>query len=106
MGKKKYIVGFALIIFAAVLFVASNFKKSMQYYLTVDELEKTLPAVRGKEFRLSGSVVAGTIQLQQGDKPLYRFRLANGGKQLPVVYAGLVPDTFKDSSDVVVRGTF
>ena len=36
----------------------------------------------------------------------YKFREANCGAEIEVTYAGIVPDTFKDRAEVVVKGTF
>ncbi len=105
-AKKKYFIGFALIIAALIFFVLGSFKDSMQYYLTVDELLDATELVQDQEFRLSGKVVQGSIQKPHPDQPRYEFDITAGGKSVHVRYQGLAPDTFNDSSSVVVTGRF
>jgi cytochrome c-type biogenesis protein CcmE len=35
----------------------------------------------------------------------YRFQVQSNGKVVPVRYTGVVPDTFKDGAEVVLKGT-
>jgi cytochrome c-type biogenesis protein CcmE len=105
MNRKKYFFGFAMIITALLLLIVVNFKQSMQYYMTVDEMYGSLPLLQNREFRLSGTVVKGSLRQTTDDgSPVYDFIIANGPKTVQVIYRGLAPDTFKDTSDVVVRG--
>src|SRR5688572_26960457 len=102
--KKKYIFGFLAIIVALILLVVSNFKESMQYYVTVDEMYQSLPLLGERDFRLSGSVVRGSLKVSKEQPATYTFIVANGGKNIQVIYRGLAPDTFNDRSNVVVTG--
>jgi cytochrome c-type biogenesis protein CcmE len=55
-------------------------------------------------FRVNGKVEAGTIvRLPTGQD--VTFVMTDGRSTLPVVYHGIVPDTFVDGADVVVEGS-
>ena len=57
----------------------------------------------GKRLQLHGYVVDGSI-LRKRDALDYRFRIENNGHVVHASYSGIVPDTFKDGSEVVVKG--
>ena len=35
----------------------------------------------------------------------YRFQVQSNGRVVPATYTGIVPDTFKDEAEVVLKGT-
>jgi len=58
---------------------------------------------RGKSLQLHGFVVKGTW----GQKPNtleYQFKVENKGKVVLASYTGVLPDTFKDEAEVVLKG--
>jgi cytochrome c-type biogenesis protein CcmE len=81
---------------------------AFEYYKHVDEVTGARASWQGKPMQLHGFVVPGSIQ-KRFDKDHgrleYRFRETNCGQDLDVYYAGVVPDTFKDGAEVVVKGT-
>jgi cytochrome c-type biogenesis protein CcmE len=87
----------------AVLF-GVGLKGSMVYYLTVGEfLDRQGREDLGENFRVNGNVVAGSIEKTPG-KIGASFRMTDGKRELPVVFAKETPDTFVDGSEVVVEG--
>jgi cytochrome c-type biogenesis protein CcmE len=77
--------------------------ESMQYYKYVDEVMTEPAAWHGKQLQVHGYVVSGSI----GKKPdtlEYRFDIQRNGKTVRAYYTGIVPDTFKDESEVVLTG--
>lgn len=104
MPKKiKYLVGFAIVAAAFVYLMTTTFQSSLQYYVTVSEMNADLPKYSKKTLKVAGR--ASHIQKEEGtDKLTYRFDVDEGGQTVKVVYQGLTPDTFKDGSDVVVTG--
>ncbi len=60
-------------------------------------------AWHGKKLNLHGFVVEKSI-LRRPDTLEYRFQVQSNGKVIPVSYTGVVPDTFKDGSEVVLKG--
>ncbi len=85
-----------------LLIVGVNRPGGFSYYLTVSEFMRQ-PDRRDDGFRINGKVAAGSIErLATGED--VRFRMTDGGALLPVVYHGIIPDTFVDGADVVVEG--
>jgi cytochrome c-type biogenesis protein CcmE len=54
--------------------------------------------------QLHGFVVPDSI-FRRRDSLDYRFQVQNKGVVVAAVYSGIVPDTFKDESEVVLKGT-
>jgi cytochrome c-type biogenesis protein CcmE len=104
MKKKKFLIGFGLVIAAIGYLVYTGATETTLYYVTVSELQAA--PVYEKNIRLNGKVVGGSIQRDEVGTMRVRFMAEEGGKQTRVVYTGVVPDTFKDGSEVVVEGTY
>jgi len=79
--------------------VASN---DTQYYKHVDEVMASPAQWYGKPLQLHG-FVTGQI-LQRPDSLDYRFTIKNGDYTVNASYTGSVPDTFKEGSEVVLKG--
>jgi cytochrome c-type biogenesis protein CcmE len=87
--------------FAGLLW--STLKEETQYYKLVDEVMAEPAAWHGKRLQLHGYVVEKSI-MRKPDTLEYRFQIQNNGKVVPARYTGVVPDTFKDGSEVVLKG--
>jgi cytochrome c-type biogenesis protein CcmE len=74
-----------------------------EYYKHVDEVMDDPEAWYGKKLQLHGYVVDGSIQRRPNSLD-YRFEIQSNGKVVRATYTGVVPDTFKDSSEVVIKG--
>ena len=109
--KIKFIAVFAVIIACLLVLVFSSSKKMSMYYFTVSELEAHQVDFVGKDIKLAGKVVPGSIQKLDGNRtlqfqiwePLKNQTDAYSDKRT-VRYSGDVPDTFRDKSDVVLEG--
>jgi cytochrome c-type biogenesis protein CcmE len=94
---------------AAVLVTAlsglmyTTLSEGTEYYMKVDEVTANPSAWHGKRLQLHGFVVEKSI-LQRPNTLDYRFQVQNNGKVVQVRYSGVVPDTFKDGSEVVLKG--
>jgi len=78
--------------------------ESMQYYKYVDEvMAQPIGAWKDKTLQVHGNVVAGSIG-RKADSREYRFDIQRNGKVLRAYYNGVVPDTFKNDSEVVLTG--
>src|SRR5215510_11083075 len=87
--------------FGALLY--SSLGESLQYYKYVDEVMAEPTAWHGKNLQVHGIVVPDSIA--QNPKSLeYRFDIQRNGKVLRAYYTGIVPDTFKADSEVVLTG--
>jgi cytochrome c-type biogenesis protein CcmE len=81
----------------------STLSEGTEYYKHVDEIAGTPDAWHGKQMNLHGFVVEKSIMVKP-DSLEYRFDVQNNGKVVRASYKGVVPDTFKDGSEVVLKG--
>jgi cytochrome c-type biogenesis protein CcmE len=104
LARPQFLMAF-LVVFGALAFLGYNaFNASSMYYLSVGELLARAETSSGEEVRVSGKVVEGTIQ-RGPEANTVRFTMADeNGPSVPVVYRGVVPDTFQESGEVVVEG--
>jgi cytochrome c-type biogenesis protein CcmE len=94
----------ALVLVGAFGFLGFNaFKSASVYYLTPSELVAKGEHIFNDDVRLSGIVVAGTVESHADN--VFQFTVTDDeGAMIPVVYTGAVPDTFQEGADVVVEG--
>ena len=72
-----------------------------EYYMHVDEVMQDREAWKGKRLQLHGFVA----DLRQRPNTLdYKFNVQFNGRSIEATYSGIVPDTFKIGSEVVVKG--
>jgi cytochrome c-type biogenesis protein CcmE len=85
--------------------VMTNFKQAAVYSKGVDEILAEKDKVAGRNVRVAGMLVKGT--LKRRDQPCeYRFSMTKNNKTLDVRYAQcVVPDTFRDVPGVDVEVT-
>jgi cytochrome c-type biogenesis protein CcmE len=57
----------------------------------------------GKHFRLGGLVVAGSVQRRDGRE--VSFAVTDTRSQVSVVYAGILPDLFREGQGIVAQGS-
>ena len=81
----------------------STLGESMQYYKYVDEVVAQPQAWQGKTLQVHGNVVRGSIGRKR-DSLEYQFDIERNGRVVRAYYTGIVPDTFKDDSEVVLTG--
>jgi cytochrome c-type biogenesis protein CcmE len=82
----------------------STLSEGTEYYKHVDEVMVQPEAWQGKRLQLHGYVVPGSI-LRKRDSLDYKFQIQNNGHVVSALYSGVVPDTFQDESEVVIKGT-
>ena len=87
--------------FAGLLW--STLREGTEYYKHVDEVMASPHDWEGKRLQLHGFVVAGSI-LRKPDSLEYKFKVHNRGQTIDAWYKGVVPDTFKDDAEVVLKG--
>ncbi len=83
--------------------VGAGLKRTFVYYYTVDELKAKAGKVDGDYVKVSGEVVAGSVN-RAGHH--LSFIIAENGDSLNVVYNGPVPDAFTEGISVVVEGVY
>jgi cytochrome c-type biogenesis protein CcmE len=85
----------------SMLFFAMAQKDAL-FYKHVDEVMTSPDQWYGKHMQLHG-FVDGTV-MQRPNTLEYRFSIKNGASMVPAMYTGVVPDTFKEGSEVVLKG--
>jgi cytochrome c-type biogenesis protein CcmE len=81
----------------------TTLSEGTEYYKHVDEVMANPAEWQGKRMSLHGFVVDKSI-MRKPDTLDYRFDIQNNGKVVPARYTGVMPDTFKDGSEVVLKG--
>ena len=104
MSHKAAKIGVTTLVLATVFGVLlyTTLGESMQYYKYVDEVVGSQSDWTGKKLQVHGYVVPGSIGRNKELK--YRFDIQRNGKTMRAFYTGIVPDTFKDDSEVVLTG--
>ena len=103
MSKKATRIGVTSLVlvlaFAGLLY--STIGESLEYYKKVDEVMVNPGEWHGKALQVHGYAknVARTR-----DSLKYQFDIENNGKVVRAYYTGVTPDTFKNDSEVVVKG--
>jgi cytochrome c-type biogenesis protein CcmE len=70
------------------------------FYSPSDIAEMQVPS--GQRIRLGGLVETGSVTRDEGTT--VRFVITDGAKTLPVTYAGVLPDLFREGQGVVAEG--
>lgn len=81
----------------------TTLRDGTEYYKHVDEVMTSRQAWEGKRLQLHGFVVPDSI-LKRRDSFEYKFKVQNNGVVVAASYTGVVPDTFKDNAEVVLKG--
>lgn len=105
-ARSKFLIGGAVVLGTAGYLMASSISETAQYYLTPVELASRVAADPGfveTGVKVGARVVPGSIKRSAGGREV-AFNMTDGSRSYPVVYRGLIPDTFTDSVDVVVEG--
>ena len=80
-----------------------SLKQDVAYYKHVDEVMVSPGTWQGKSLQLHGFVVKGTWK-QRPNTLDYQFKVENKGSVVNASYTGILPDTFKDEAEVVLKG--
>ena len=105
-ARTKFLIGGGLILATVGYLMASGIKETGVYYLTPAELAQKVRQDRSiydVGMKIGARVVKGSVRRDVASQTI-TFRVSDGTASYPVVYRGLVPDTFTDEADVVVEG--
>jgi len=81
----------------------STMAESTEYYKHVEEVMGQPGDWYGKQLQLHGYVVPNSIMRKRNSME-YRFKVQSQGQVVDASYTGIVPDTFKDEAEVVLKG--
>ncbi len=79
----------------------STIQDGTEYYKHVDEVMAKPQAWEGKRLQLHG--FAFDVR-RLPDSLQYKFKVRNNDSVVEATYTGIVPDTFKDDAEVVLKG--
>lgn len=105
LKRRKFILAAAAVLVAMAFLVYIGVTQFSTYLVTVSEFVAEGDAVYGKQTRVAGQVVPDTVDWDTENMTL-SFTLTEGDAILPVVYRGVVPDTFKEDGELVVEGKY
>ena len=105
MSSKSIKILATVIVIAGALggLMYTSLAEGTEYYKHVDEVMSDPTAWQGKKLQLHGFVVEKSIMRKPGTME-YFFQVQNKGQIVSARYTGIVPDTFKDNSEVVIKG--
>jgi cytochrome c-type biogenesis protein CcmE len=97
----KILATVAVIVLALTGLLFATLREDTQYYKHVDEVMSAPAAWQGKRLQLHGYVTG--IERKRSSLE-YRFKVQSNGSVVQASYTGVVPDTFKEGSEVVLKG--
>ena len=107
MSRKATQISATVLVLATAfgILLYSSLGESLQQYKYVDEVVAAPQQWEGQRFKLHGFVVPHSIGRKENTNSVeYRFDMQRNGKVMRAFYTGIVPDTFKDDSEVVLTG--
>lgn len=104
MKHKALKVGLTTIVLALAFggLLMSSLDESSEYYKHVDEVMGQPDQWYGKKLQLHGFAKQVSRRPNSLD---YRFQVESNGQVVTAHYTGVVPDTFKNDAEVVLKGT-
>lgn len=93
----------AVLILSFTGLLYSTLRDGTEFYKHVDEVMVDPEPWYGERLQLHGFVVPGSIARKPNSLD-YRFQVQSNGHIVTATYTGIVPDTFKDDSEVVLKG--
>ena len=91
-----------LLVGGATGLVLAALSDSVAFFVTPSEIAAG-KVDEGKRFRIGGLVVEGSVQRDGGHE--IGFALTDTASEVKVVYAGILPDLFREGQGIVAQGT-
>jgi len=86
----------------ATFFVLRAFNENLVFFYTPSQIANH-EAPTNKSFRIGGMVVENSLQREPGGLEV-KFNVTDTAQTVPVQYAGILPDLFKEGKGVVAEG--
>ncbi|MBX3147917.1 MAG: cytochrome c maturation protein CcmE [Gemmatimonadales bacterium] len=100
----KFTLGAAIIVGATALLIYTGISQTGVYFLSPSELLARVEADASFHevgLKVGAKVVPGSIRRDDASRRI-EFQVSDASGAFPVVYEGLVPDTFTDENDIEV----
>ena len=89
---------------SATALTLDAFSANIVFFVAPSQLLASPPAP-GRTVRLGGMVVAGSLrEVHRAGEPVAVFEVTDGQRAVPVRYAGILPDLFREGQSVVALG--
>jgi cytochrome c-type biogenesis protein CcmE len=90
-----------LLVGAAAALVLTALRDNIAFFVTPSEIASG-KVDGGRRFRIGGLVVAGSVDRGAGRE--VSFALTDTASEIKVVYAGILPDLFREGQGIVAQG--
>jgi cytochrome c-type biogenesis protein CcmE len=88
---------------ASVTLAVMASRENLMFYFDPTQIAAG-QAPQNKRFRVGGMVVKGSVQREPGNIEV-RFVLSDFSHEVPVKYAGVLPDLFREGQGIIAHGT-
>jgi len=100
--RRGILIGISLAVLGvAVGLVLFALRDSIVFFYSPSDVAE-MQIAPGQRFRLGGLVETGSVQRSEGTT--VRFAITDNAKTLPVTFAGVLPDLFREGQGVVAEG--
>ena len=105
MSQRTIRIAISVVVVVGALagLMSMSLGENAAYYIHVDEVMAAPEQWYDKNLQLHGHVVENSIEKRPNTLD-YRFRVQANGRVVQATYTGIVPDTFKGGSEVVLKG--
>lgn len=103
--QRLVLVGLAALALTGATALAVSALQDTQIYFYMPSEVKAKGVEPGTPMRLGGLVEVGSVG-KLADGVTLTFRVADAAASVPVHYAGLVPDLFREGQGVITEGSF
>jgi cytochrome c-type biogenesis protein CcmE len=101
----KILLTVAVIGGGAGVLLFSSLSETMAYYKHVEEVTAAPASFEGKDLQVHGYVAAGSLNKRiEGHVTRTDFVIESGGERIAVTTTAIIPDTFKETGEVVAKG--
>jgi cytochrome c-type biogenesis protein CcmE len=98
--RLRLFVALSAAVLLAGALIYTSFSASTQASTPSELLASAEP---GRSYELTGKVAKDSVD-KDGEQLTFRIRDRDGNQSLPVTYAGVIPDPFREGREVIVSG--
>ena len=100
--RKLLVIMVVLGVSLATVLGLTAFEENILYFYSPTQI-KNGEAPEGRNFRVGGLVVEGTVE-RASDSLLVKFDLTDSAEVISVEYSGILPDLFREGQGIVAMG--
>src|SRR5215213_10043179 len=98
--RARLVLALSVAVLLAGVLVYTSFSASTEASTPSEVMNNSEP---GRSYELTGKVVKGSVE-REGNRLKFAIRDRDGTASVPVSYAGVVPDPFREGREVIVSG--